>query len=91
MNNELYMVKLKLWLEAFVCSYMPQILAFSFSLVILKFSIHNFFETKVLYSLWYQPTLHSLSVFQHNGGLKTQLKRVSAFLLKFRLVLETLL
>ena len=31
------------------CSYMPQSLACSFSLVALKFSIHNLFETRVLF------------------------------------------
>ena len=33
-------------IDAFVCGYMPQILAFSSSLITPKFSIHNFFKIK---------------------------------------------
>ena len=48
LTTEKCMKKLKLRLDTFVCSYTPKILAFSSSLVPLKFSIHNDFKTRVL-------------------------------------------
>ena len=51
------MVKLKLWLDAFVCGYMRQILAFGFSLVTLKFSVDDFFlkifDSELQYERYY--------------------------------------
>ena len=37
--------------KVFVCGYIPQILVFSFFLITLEFSIHNFFKTKMLLDL----------------------------------------
>ena len=54
--------KFKLWLDAFVCSYMPKILAFNSSLVTLKLSVHhlyNFFETRVL-NFWCLISIQTL-------------------------------
>ena len=42
-NQNKCMEKFKIYLDAFVCGYMPQIFVFGSSLVTLKFSIHNFF------------------------------------------------
>ena len=46
------MEKIKLWLDALVCDYMPQILEFSFSLVTLKFSIHNVSKARMLLEIF---------------------------------------
>ena len=46
-------IKTNVWkLDVFECGYMPQILAFSFSLGTLKFLIHNFFKTRVLLKIF---------------------------------------
>ena len=52
-------IKLKLWLVAFVCGHMPQILAFSSSLITLKFSIHNYFKIRYLTSKFHTNALIS--------------------------------
>ena len=56
--------KFKLWLDAFVCGYMPQILALSSSLEILKFSFHNFFKTRVLLKIFDAEFPYKLSYFE---------------------------
>ena len=43
---------------------MPQILAFSSSLVTLKFSVHNFFETRVLLKIFDAEFPYKLSYFE---------------------------
>ena len=58
------MEKFKLQLEAFICGYMPQILAFSFSLLRLKFSMHNFFKTTVLLKIFDAELPYKLSYFE---------------------------
>ena len=57
------MEKFKLWLDAFVCGYINKTLALSSSLVLLKFSVHNFFETKVLLKIFEAEFPYKLSYF----------------------------
>ena len=47
LTTEKCMEKFKLRLDAFVCGYTPKILAFSSSLVTLKFSIHKDFKSVI--------------------------------------------
>ena len=42
---------------------MPKILAFSCSIVTLKFSVHNFFETRVLLKIFHAEFLYKLSAY----------------------------
>ena len=69
-QTEKCMEKLKLWLEAFVCGYMPQILVFSLPLITSEFSIHNFrilleiFDAEFPYKLLLWATLPT----EQNGG-----------------------
>ena len=58
------MGKFKLSLDALVCGYMPKILAFSCSLVTLKFSAHNIFETRVLLKIFDAEFRYKLSYFE---------------------------
>ena len=46
------MEKFQLRLDAFVCGYTPKILAISSSVISLKFSVHNFYETRVLLKIF---------------------------------------
>ena len=64
LTTEKCMEKFKLWLDAFVYGYMPQILAFSSSLPTLKFSIYNFFKTKVLLKIYDAELPYKLSYFE---------------------------
>ena len=50
-------------IDAFVCSYMPQIFAFSSSLLTLKFSIHNA-KTKVLLKVFDAELPYKRSCFE---------------------------
>ena len=58
------MEKFKLWLDTLVCGYMPQILAFSFSLVTLKFSIYNVFRTGVFLKIFDVEFPYKLAYFE---------------------------
>ena len=68
LTTEKCMEQFKLWLDAFVCCYMPKILAFSSSHVTLKFSVHNFFETTVLLKIFDAEFRNKLSYFCQDGG-----------------------
>ena len=48
----------------FVCGYMPKISAFSSSLVALKFSVYNFYETRVLLKILEAEFPYKLSYFE---------------------------
>ena len=59
LNSEMYGIKLKISLDAFVCGNVSQILAFIFALVTLKFSVHNLFKLKwiSIQKLWFRVVL----------------------------------
>ena len=71
-QTEKCMEKFKLWLVAFVCGCMPQILVFSFSLGTVKSSIHNFFKTRMLLEIFDAEFPYKLSwatlPTEQNGG-----------------------
>ena len=65
LTTEKCMEKIKLQQDAFVCTgYMPKLLAFRFSLVTLKFSVHNLFETRVLLKIFDAEFPNKLSYFE---------------------------
>ena len=53
------MGKFKVWIDAFLCSYMPKILAFSSS----RSFVHNFYETKLSLKILDDEVPYKLSYF----------------------------
>ena len=74
-TTEKCMEKFKLWLNAIVCGYMPQILVFSFPLVTLEFSIHNLFRTGMLLEIFDAEFPYKLSYFEPLCLLNKTVKR----------------
>ena len=78
-------------IDAFVCSYMPKILARSSSLVTLKFLVHNFFETKVLLKIFDTKFPYKLSYFEPLCLLNKMAAKTVKRSIKFRKVAQSTL